>query len=107
MTRDAYLACNTTNPISEHSDGDTRVKLHHLGAFYFISGAKGHCEQGEKMIVVVVADKNRHLGASPAPSPSPASSLESIAVPPTGAAAGSKAGLIIVGFGFLVGILAM
>ncbi|KAL8130038.1 hypothetical protein V2J09_019193 [Rumex salicifolius] len=109
VTREAYLACNTTNPITEHKDGETRLKLHHSGPFYFISGAEGHCDQGEKMIVVVMSLRNRHLGASPAPSPSPASALDSPAVAPTSAAsaASSKAGFIMVGLAFLVGIFAI
>ena len=43
--------------------------LDRSGPFYFISGAKGHCEQGQKMIIVVLSGIHTFSGVSPAPSP--------------------------------------
>ena len=68
MTRKDYLSCNMSSPVAEHSDGHTVVRLHRPGPFYFIGGAKGACEKGEKLIVVVMAPR-RYGGIAPAPSP--------------------------------------
>jgi len=68
VTRKDYLSCNTSSPVAEHSDGHTMVRLHRQGPYYFIGGAKGACEKGEKLIVVVMAPR-RYSGIAPAPSP--------------------------------------
>ncbi|KAJ1413107.1 Phytocyanin domain [Sesbania bispinosa] len=68
---EGYANCNShPSPIERYSDGNTKVKLDRPGPFYFISGAKGHCEKGQKVIVVVVSPKrSRYMAISPAPSP--------------------------------------
>lgn len=84
VNKEDYANCNTSNPIQEYNDGNTKVKLDHPGPFYFISGAKGHCEKGQKVVVVVMSPKNRYMGISPAPSP--AELEEGPAVAPTSSA---------------------
>ncbi|MQL89263.1 hypothetical protein Taro_021836 [Colocasia esculenta] len=70
VTREDYLLCNTTNPLAEHRDGSTSVTLSKSGPYYFISGAEGACQKGEKLIVVAMSRRHRHAAAaSPAPSP--------------------------------------
>ncbi|XP_008794359.1 early nodulin-like protein 3 [Phoenix dactylifera] len=70
VTREGYLSCTTSSPIAEHKDGSTVVKLPRSGPYYFISGAEGACEKGEKLIVVVISERlHRYRGISPAPSP--------------------------------------
>ncbi|XP_008803702.3 early nodulin-like protein 3 [Phoenix dactylifera] len=70
VRREDYLSCNTSSPIAEHKDGNTTVSLPRSGPYYFISGAAGACEKGEKMIVVVMSKRQRWSGGiSPAPSP--------------------------------------
>ncbi|PPD69926.1 hypothetical protein GOBAR_DD33202 [Gossypium barbadense] len=81
VTKEAYASCNTSNSIAEYKDGNTKVKLDRSGPFYFISGAKGHCEQGQK-----------YTGISPAPSPA---EIEGPAIAPTSSAAGLKAGFLV------------
>ncbi|CAL0299218.1 unnamed protein product [Lupinus luteus] len=44
--REDYTNYSTSNPIKVYNDGNTKVKLDHPDTFYFISGAKGHCEKG-------------------------------------------------------------
>ena len=97
VTRGDYLNCNTSSPIEEYKDGNTKVKLNKPGPFYFISGTKGHCEKGQKLIVVVMSPRNRYIGVSPAPSPA---ELEAPAVAPTSSASSLKAGLVVA-FGIL------
>ncbi|KAM7267309.1 hypothetical protein ACFE04_009475 [Oxalis oulophora] len=69
VTKASYETCNTTDPLVLHKDGSTKVKLEKSGPYYFISGAKGHCEQGEKLVVVVLSQKGKSTSISPAPSP--------------------------------------
>src|SRR5574340_1263955 len=55
VRKEDYEACNTENPEQIFEDGNTKVELHKPGPFYFIRGADGRCEGGQKLIVVVVA----------------------------------------------------
>ncbi|KAI8021413.1 putative LRR receptor-like serine/threonine-protein kinase RKF3 [Camellia lanceoleosa] len=52
-----YITCNTSSPIAEHKVGNTNVKLDRSGPFYFINGEEGHCDKGQKLIVVVISAK--------------------------------------------------
>ncbi|XP_009759316.1 early nodulin-like protein 15 [Nicotiana tabacum] len=94
-----YVTCNTSSPIAVHNDGNTKIELTHSGAYYFISGEKGHCEQGQKLIVVTLSENNmrRFMGA-PAPSPT---EFDGPAMAPTSNAATLKAGLLMA-FGVLM-----
>lgn len=91
VAKDAYVDCNTTNPIAEYKDGNTKVELDRSGPFYFISGVKGNCEKGEKLVVVVLSSRHRLI--SPAPSPA---EFECPAVAPTSGASSLKGGLLVV-----------
>ncbi|XP_009398652.2 early nodulin-like protein 14 [Musa acuminata AAA Group] len=84
VTREAYLSCKKTSPIAEHKNGATVVELHRSGAYYFISGAEGACEEGEKLIVVVMSERHSLRGLAPAPSPAEYS--EGPAIAPTSGA---------------------
>lgn len=97
VTREGYANCSTSNPIKEYNDGNSKVKLEHPGPFYFISGAKGHCEKGQKVIVVVMSQ--RHTAISPAPSPA---EFEGPAVAPTSSTTTLQAGFVTA-----LGVLAM
>ena len=94
VNKEDYANCNSSNPIEEYNDGNTKVKLDRPGPFYFISGAKGHCVQGQKLIVVVMSPKKRSIGVSPAPSP--AELEEGPAVAPTSIAPVLRTGLVTV-----------
>ncbi|XP_058751322.1 early nodulin-like protein 21 [Vicia villosa] len=52
--KENYNDCNATQPTFFSNNGDTEFKFGHSGTFYFISGASGHCEKGQKMIVRVM-----------------------------------------------------
>lgn len=103
MNRQDYANCNSSNPIEKYSDGNTKVKLDRPGPFYFISGAKGHCEKGQKLVVVVITPRRRYSAVSPAPSPAPSSAEleEGPAVAPT-----SSAPVLQTGFATALGLLA-
>ncbi|KAM0943421.1 putative Phytocyanin domain, cupredoxin [Dioscorea sansibarensis] len=86
VSREDYLACRTSAPLEEHKDENALVKLDRSGANYFISGNQKACEQGEKLIVVVMSMRHR---LAPAPSPV---EFDGPAVAPT--SSGHKVGMI-------------
>ncbi|WVZ68539.1 hypothetical protein U9M48_017469 [Paspalum notatum var. saurae] len=53
----AYDACDTASPIDTFSDGSTVFTFTRSGPYYFISGNKDNCNRGEKLIVVVMAER--------------------------------------------------
>ncbi|KAE8126072.1 hypothetical protein FH972_020819 [Carpinus fangiana] len=96
-----FESCSTSSPIAVYKDGSTKVKLDRSGAFYFISGAEGHCEKGQKLVTVVLSVRRQFSYVSPAPSPV---DFEGPAVAPTSGGASLRGGLMVV-FGFLVGLV--
>ncbi|KAB2002062.1 hypothetical protein ERO13_D11G038533v2 [Gossypium hirsutum] len=52
--RKEYDKCQTSHPQFFSNNGDTDYKLDQPGLFYFISGATGHCQRGQKMVVKVL-----------------------------------------------------
>ncbi|KAB2027761.1 hypothetical protein ERO13_D05G054701v2 [Gossypium hirsutum] len=76
VTGENYESCSTSKPIKEYKDGNnTKVKLNKSGPFYFISGADGHCQKGQKLEVTVISEKHRHHDNPPAFPPKPAKQL--------------------------------
>ncbi|KAI3879987.1 hypothetical protein MKX03_020395 [Papaver bracteatum] len=65
--REDYVNCNVTKPIAEYKNGSAKIELDQSGPFYFVSGIKGNCERGQKLVVVVMS--KFHTGIAPAPSP--------------------------------------
>lgn len=70
VTMENYEGCKTSKPIKEYKDDNTKVELDESGPFYFISGADGHCQKGQKFEVVVMSEKHKDhdsplLGSSP------------------------------------------
>lgn len=53
----AYDACDTGAPVDTFSDGNTVFTFTRSGPYYFISGNKDNCNRGEKLIVVVMAER--------------------------------------------------
>ena len=93
VSKKDYMNCNTTNPIAEYKDGNTKVVLNRSGPYYFISGAEGHCEKGQKLIAVVLSAKHRFFHISPAPSPA---EFGGPAVAPTSGGDRLRGGLVVV-----------
>ncbi|XP_019183386.1 PREDICTED: early nodulin-like protein 1, partial [Ipomoea nil] len=66
VNEDDYKNCNTKNPIkSYNSNGNTEVVLERSGAIFFISGQDDHCENGQKLAVVVLSPKHTSPGSPP------------------------------------------
>jgi len=60
-----YSACSASNSIQSYSDQNTKIALTAPGTRYFICGTSGHCGNGMKIRVDVVAG-----GAAPGPAAS-------------------------------------
>ncbi|XP_059452574.1 early nodulin-like protein 3 [Corylus avellana] len=72
VTEEHYHACNTTSPTQSLADGDSIFKFGRSGPFFFISSK--NCQKGQKLIVVVLAVRNKtHHSPPPSPSPVPES----------------------------------
>lgn len=71
VSRDDYKLCGAAKPTQHFADGDTRFRLDHSGLFYFLSGAPGHCDAGQRMAVSVMAKQD---AATPARAPAAAMS---------------------------------
>ncbi|XP_010536973.1 PREDICTED: early nodulin-like protein 3 [Tarenaya hassleriana] len=64
-----YERCERSKPIRGYKDGKTKIELKRSGAYYFISGEKGRCKKGEKLVVVVLAPHHHRLVSPPTVSP--------------------------------------
>ncbi|KAL5797538.1 hypothetical protein ACOSQ2_002358 [Xanthoceras sorbifolium] len=73
VTKDDYDSCNTKSPIQSLADGDSIFNFDHSGPYFFISGNADNCKKNQKLIVVVMAVRNKthHHQTPPSPSPSP------------------------------------
>ncbi|RDX77224.1 Early nodulin-like protein 1 [Mucuna pruriens] len=82
-----YANCNTDAYTEKFSDGHTIIKLNQSGPHYFISGNKNSCLKNEKLVVIVLSDRNNrntntNQTSSPSPSPSPSFTTQSLAPSP-------------------------
>ncbi|KAK1418077.1 hypothetical protein QVD17_27216 [Tagetes erecta] len=66
-----YDECNSNSPVTKLTGGDSTFKFDRSGPFYFITGNKSNCDQGQKLIVVVLALRIRSPPPSVATPPSP------------------------------------
>ncbi|KAF8766105.1 hypothetical protein HU200_007600 [Digitaria exilis] len=71
VTKEAFEACTTTNPITFDNSGTTTVLLTMPGTRYFICGGPGHCLNGMKMEVQVADRPAPTTPSSPPPLPTP------------------------------------
>lgn len=69
VTKSAFEACTTTDPILYDNSGSTTVALTMPGTRYFICGAPGHCLGGMKMQVQVADRPAPTTPSSPPPQP--------------------------------------
>ncbi|CAL9165992.1 unnamed protein product [Musa hybrid cultivar] len=72
VSKQDYDACDVSKPIRKLDGGDSVFNFDRSGPFYFISGAPENCQQGQKLVVVVMAVRNCPPISSP-PSPPPTS----------------------------------
>lgn len=86
VTKDDYFSCNTKNPITSLTDGESVFKFDRSGPFFFVSGNVDNCRKGQKLIVVVLAVRDKpHRpppGSSSPPPPEAGGSAITPASPP-------------------------
>ncbi|KAI3702837.1 hypothetical protein L6452_28590 [Arctium lappa] len=75
-----YDGCNMNSPIMKLDGGDSLFKFDRSGPFYFVSGNKSNCDRGQKLIVVVLAVRNR---SPPSPATLPPAPAVSPVIPPS------------------------
>lgn len=68
VTKEAFLTCNTTDPISLRATGPANFTLDSLEEYYFIGTLDKHCILGQRLAINVTA----YPGPAPAPAPPPA-----------------------------------
>lgn len=74
VDQDDYDTCNKEKPIRKlENDGEyAKIKLDHTGPFFFISGYANHCEEGQKIVVLVMHPRGHGLTTAQPPAPAPA-----------------------------------
>ncbi|XP_022999165.1 blue copper protein-like [Cucurbita maxima] len=68
VTKEAFLTCNTTGPISLRDTGPANFTLDSPEEYYFIGTLDKHCILGQRLAINVTA----YPGPAPAPAPPPA-----------------------------------
>ncbi|KAK6941672.1 Phytocyanin domain [Dillenia turbinata] len=63
VSKEAFLTCNSTNPITLNTTGPANFTLDALGDYYFISTFQNHCALGQRLAIYVIY--------APAPAPFP------------------------------------
>lgn len=66
VNRAAFDDCNATDPVAAFADGATTVLLDRPGFFCFISGAPGHCDDGQRLVIRVMVH-SAATAAAPGP----------------------------------------
>lgn len=106
VNKNDFDNCNVNNPITKLDDGNSVFKLDKSGPFYFISGKKSNCDQGQKLKLVVISPKNHHMASSPVASPpAPAAltpmspEIPSMPSSPTSSVPGSEAPMLMPAMG--------
>uniref|UniRef100_A0A0D9UZJ0 Phytocyanin domain-containing protein n=1 Tax=Leersia perrieri TaxID=77586 RepID=A0A0D9UZJ0_9ORYZ len=74
VDREAFDGCDATAPVAAFADGATTVRLDRPGFFCFISGAPGHCDEGQKLVVRVMVHPADASASAPAAAHAPATS---------------------------------
>ncbi|XP_038890593.1 blue copper protein-like [Benincasa hispida] len=67
VTKEAFLTCNSTNPITLKATGPANFTLDSLGQYYFIGTLDKHCILGQRLAINVTA----YSGPTPSPTPTP------------------------------------
>ncbi|CAF1698585.1 unnamed protein product [Brassica oleracea var. botrytis] len=71
VSKKDYERCDRSEPIKGYKDGHTKIELKRSGPFYFISGEDGHCQRGEKLLVVVLSPNHNRSYTADAPLTTP------------------------------------
>ncbi|MCD7458539.1 hypothetical protein HAX54_038551 [Datura stramonium] len=101
VNEEDYNNCNKAQPIKSYQDGETKILLDKSGPFFFISGANGHCEKGQKLEVKVLSPQ--HSSSKPhSPVSAPVNSPVEFLPPPPAPASGCGGMTVGIIGGFIV-----
>jgi len=103
VTEQAYNTCNTTSAVVYADNGDSIFRFTASGPFFFISGVEGNCLKGQKLVIVVMGQRDSsviwHSPATPlsqAPSAAtPLSQAPSAATPLSHAPSAAAPGVVL------------
>ncbi|CAL5007093.1 unnamed protein product [Urochloa decumbens] len=122
VTRDDFNRCSTAAPLATHKavaagagGSAATVPLPRSGPYYFVGGAPGSCQKGERLLLIVLSEKHSraHLrGLAPAPTPEAESPLAAsfvggpaAALAPANGAAGRTGAQLLLGAATVLGAL--
>ncbi|KAL8136853.1 hypothetical protein V2J09_002854 [Rumex salicifolius] len=82
VSKSAYDACTTSNPISTFSTGPASITLSTAGTHYYICTFPGHCSNGQKLAVTATSSTSSAAPTtSPTSSPAPSTSTTPSSTP--------------------------
>lgn len=105
-----YDSCNTAKPQLKLEGGESVFKFERSGPFFFITSNVTNCENGQKLVVVVLAVRHRQSPPPVIPSPSNPPSAPDTVAPPArnaGAALFGPAAVVFSAVCALVGLIGM
>ncbi|XP_034210753.1 mavicyanin-like, partial [Prunus dulcis] len=77
VTNEDYESCNPASPIAVYASGSDTITLERPDNFYFLCGAPGHCQAGQRVEILATlpTPDDSFTGPSPTPSASPADAM--------------------------------
>ncbi|CAL9017527.1 unnamed protein product [Prunus brigantina] len=77
VTNEDYESCNPASPIAVYASGSDTITLERPDNFYFLCGAPGHCQAGQRVEILATlpTPDDSCTGPSPTPSASPADAM--------------------------------
>ncbi|CAB4308172.1 unnamed protein product [Prunus armeniaca] len=69
VTNQDFESCNPTSPVAVYTSGSDTITLERHGNFYFMCGAPGHCQAGQRVEITATLPTPDDSFASPSPTP--------------------------------------
>ncbi|MED6149282.1 hypothetical protein PIB30_060929 [Stylosanthes scabra] len=92
VNKSSHDGCNSSNPIKNYKDGNTKITLSKEGNHYFLCPIGDHCSSGMKLAVTVAASSSGSPSKSPSGSPSTPSTTTPSPAPTVNGAVGVSSG---------------
>ncbi|KAH0987102.1 hypothetical protein GBA52_014279 [Prunus armeniaca] len=70
VTNEDYESCNPASPIAVYASGSDTITLERPDNFYFLCGAPGHCQAGQRVEILATLPTPDDSFTSPSPTPS-------------------------------------
>ncbi|KAL6283898.1 hypothetical protein ACE6H2_014827 [Prunus campanulata] len=69
VTTQDFESCNPNSPVAVYTSGSDTITLDRPGNFYFLCGAPGHCQAGQRVEIMATLPTPDDSFASPSPIP--------------------------------------